>query len=203
MYSFDLAARAMTEIDTGSMTRTTTTMRCRSTGDARAQRRPASVGLHRPAGAGHRRRSRRSDLLPARVVAGRQVLAFTGQRNGNSTSIWFLRRPVRAAAHDAPGSTMPEFTPDGEWIYFNSSRTGRMQIWRMRPDGSRQEQLTFDDFNNWFPTSPRTGGPSCSSRTARKSRRTTILGTAGLHPDDARDGGKRRWSPTSTAARGR
>ena len=21
----------------------------------------------------------------------------------------------------------------------------------MRPDGSAQEQLTFDDFNNWFP----------------------------------------------------
>ena len=26
-----------------------------------------------------------------------------------------------------------------------------MQIWRMKPDGSRQEQMTNDDFNNWFP----------------------------------------------------
>jgi len=26
-----------------------------------------------------------------------------------------------------------------------------MQIWRMRPDGSTQEQVTFDEFNNWFP----------------------------------------------------
>lgn len=26
-----------------------------------------------------------------------------------------------------------------------------MQIWRMKPDGSGQEQLTFDDANNWFP----------------------------------------------------
>jgi Tol biopolymer transport system component len=25
-----------------------------------------------------------------------------------------------------------------------------MQIWRMRPDGSGQEQVTSDDFNNWF-----------------------------------------------------
>lgn len=25
-----------------------------------------------------------------------------------------------------------------------------MQIWRMRPDGSEQEQVFFDDFNNWF-----------------------------------------------------
>jgi Tol biopolymer transport system component len=26
-----------------------------------------------------------------------------------------------------------------------------MQIWRMKPDGSGQEQITFDDSNNWFP----------------------------------------------------
>jgi TolB protein len=26
-----------------------------------------------------------------------------------------------------------------------------MQIWRMKPDGSQQEQLTFDEYNNWFP----------------------------------------------------
>src|SRR5437016_1881809 len=42
------------------------------------------------------------------------------------------------------------YTPDGKWIYFNSSRTGRMQLWRMKPDGSAQEQVTNDDFNNWF-----------------------------------------------------
>jgi len=26
-----------------------------------------------------------------------------------------------------------------------------MQIWRMKPDGSAQEQLTFDEYNDWFP----------------------------------------------------
>ena len=40
--------------------------------------------------------------------------------------------------------------PDGKFIYFNSERTGTMQIWRMKPDGSEQEQVTSDDFNNWF-----------------------------------------------------
>ena len=44
-----------------------------------------------------------------------------------------------------------EYSPDGQWIYFNSTRTGRMQIWRMKPDGSEQEQITNDEFNNWFP----------------------------------------------------
>jgi Tol biopolymer transport system component len=26
-----------------------------------------------------------------------------------------------------------------------------MQIWRMKPDGTEQEQVTFDDYNDWFP----------------------------------------------------
>jgi Tol biopolymer transport system component len=26
-----------------------------------------------------------------------------------------------------------------------------MQIWRMKPDGKDPEQLTNDDWNNWFP----------------------------------------------------
>lgn len=26
-----------------------------------------------------------------------------------------------------------------------------MQLWRMQPDGSQQEQVTHDDLNNWFP----------------------------------------------------
>jgi Tol biopolymer transport system component len=44
----------------------------------------------------------------------------------------------------------PEFSPDGKFIYFNSTRTGQMQIWRMKPDGSEQVQITNDGFQNWF-----------------------------------------------------
>jgi Tol biopolymer transport system component len=44
----------------------------------------------------------------------------------------------------------PDYSPDGTYIYFNSERTGLMQIWRMKPDGSDQEQVTSDDYNNWF-----------------------------------------------------
>lgn len=44
----------------------------------------------------------------------------------------------------------PDYAPDGKWIYFNSSRTGLMQIWRIRPDGTGLEQVTFDQAGNWF-----------------------------------------------------
>ena len=45
----------------------------------------------------------------------------------------------------------PEFSPDGKYIYYNGSQSGTMQIWRMKPDGTGNEQLTFDQYNNWFP----------------------------------------------------
>jgi Tol biopolymer transport system component len=49
----------------------------------------------------------------------------------------------------------PEFSPDGQWIYFNSEAAaaapGHAQIFRMRPDGSAPEQLTHDARVNWFP----------------------------------------------------
>jgi len=44
-----------------------------------------------------------------------------------------------------------EYSPDGNYIYFNSARTGSMELWRMQPDGSQQEQLTDDNLQNWFP----------------------------------------------------
>src|SRR5690606_31361643 len=37
-----------------------------------------------------------------------------------------------------------EYSPDGKYIYYNGSKKGgTMQLWRMKPDGSQKEQLTF------------------------------------------------------------
>ena len=53
----------------------------------------------------------------------------------------------------APGlDDGPEYSPSGEYIWFNSVRSGLMQLWRMRADGSEQEQMTFHtQLNSWFP----------------------------------------------------
>jgi TolB protein len=46
----------------------------------------------------------------------------------------------------------PDYAPDGKSIYFNSVRTGHMRIFRMKPDGSEQTQITDDDeWEDWFP----------------------------------------------------
>jgi Tol biopolymer transport system component len=50
----------------------------------------------------------------------------------------------------------PDYSADGQWIYFNSSRTGQMQIWRVRVDGSAVERVTDSQYGDWFPhPSPR------------------------------------------------
>ncbi|WP_339814674.1 hypothetical protein [uncultured Imperialibacter sp.] len=44
-----------------------------------------------------------------------------------------------------------EYSPDGKYVYYNGSQSGTMQLWRMKPDGTGNEQLTFDENNDWFP----------------------------------------------------
>jgi catechol 2,3-dioxygenase-like lactoylglutathione lyase family enzyme len=45
----------------------------------------------------------------------------------------------------------PDYTPDGKFIYFDSLRSGKLQVWRMKPDGSAAEQITDDEANNHSP----------------------------------------------------
>lgn len=45
----------------------------------------------------------------------------------------------------------PEYSPDGKHIWFNSTRSGLMQCWRMNRDGSEPAQMTHTERNNWFP----------------------------------------------------
>ena len=77
---------------------------------------------------------------------GRRINLFTiPSAGGPDTRLSDIAKP-----HDGP-----EYSPDGAWIYFNSERAserpGHAQIFRMRPDGSDIEQLTFDSRVNWFP----------------------------------------------------
>ena len=84
-------------------------------------------------------------------------LVFTGGRKGETghyRNLWSVDVETKVETALTPPGTLddgPEYTPDGQYIYFNSVRTGTMQIWRMRPDGSQPEQVTFDEYNDWFP----------------------------------------------------
>jgi len=86
-----------------------------------------------------------------------KTLVYTAQRSKDTPEF-----DIYAAPSDGSGGERrltdvkglddgPEYSPDGKYIYFNSVRSGTMQIWRMKPDGLASEQVTSDEWNNWFP----------------------------------------------------
>jgi Tol biopolymer transport system component len=84
-----------------------------------------------------------------------KTIAFTrpnGQGGGNIFLISVEGGVEKPLTTGSGMSDDPDYSADGKWIYFNSDRAGGlMQIWRMRPDGSGPQQVTFDGFNNWTP----------------------------------------------------
>ena len=90
---------------------------------------------------------------PSNVVVVPEEAAFKGSivyaKGGN---IWIQTDDEVHQLTDDGHDSMPAFSEDGEWVYFNSARTSIMRIWRMRPDGSEQQQVTFDEqYGDWFP----------------------------------------------------
>ncbi len=80
--------------------------------------------------------------------------AFRDYGNGTEVDVYAIhaeggeewRLTANAGFNDGP-----EYSPDGKHIWFNSTRTGLMQCWRMNRDGSEQTQMTHSHRNNWFP----------------------------------------------------
>lgn len=79
--------------------------------------------------------------------------AFRGPDNEPDIYVMPVEGGEEVRLTDAPGlDDGPEYSPDGKHIWFNSVRTGRMQVWKMDENGRNQKQMTFDeDMNAWFP----------------------------------------------------
>lgn len=116
-------------------------------------------------------------------------------------------------AHPVDG---PEFSADGAWIYFNSEgddrAPGHAQIYRIRPDGTGQTQVTHDDRVNWFPHAAPDGScfsyisypPGTEGHPADKDVIIRIMDPDGRNPRDVDqfNGGQgtinvTSWSPDS------
>jgi Tol biopolymer transport system component len=87
---------------------------------------------------------------------GGKEVVVVGQRNGSKIYNLYKVNVATKAEVNLTNNTKGhvdgcEYSPDGKFIYYNGSQSGTMQIWRMKPDGSAKEQLTFDQYNNWFP----------------------------------------------------
>ena len=83
-----------------------------------------------------------------------KTLCYCAERNGEF-DIYTIPAEggVETRLTDAPGlNDGAEYDSQGEYIWFNSVRSGLMQAWRMKADGSEQTQMTFDEnWNTWFP----------------------------------------------------
>lgn len=79
--------------------------------------------------------------------------AFRGPQNEQDVWVMPVKGGKETRLTDAPGlDDGPEYSMDGKYIWFNSVRTGRMQVWRMKANGKAQTQMTFDEhMNSWFP----------------------------------------------------
>lgn len=88
---------------------------------------------------------------------GKSII-MCAQRNSNFD---LYRVPAEGGAEvrltSSPGyDDGPDYSPDGKWIYFNSDRSGSWDIWRIPPTGAgpndqSAEQITKDDYEDWFP----------------------------------------------------
>jgi Tol biopolymer transport system component len=160
LFRFDLATRQPTLIDTGSINRNNNdhvisfdgTMLGISDGSAGGGSSVYTVPI---AGGTPKRITTLSPSYLHGWSPDGRTLVYTGGRGGEFD--------IYTIPSDGSGPEVnltrtkglddgPEFTPDGQYIYFNSVRGGgTMQIWRMKSDGSSPEPITNDGLNNWFP----------------------------------------------------
>ena len=83
-----------------------------------------------------------------------ETLAYIARRDDEQFDIYLI--PTRGGeeetlASDPAHEDGADYTPDGQWVYFNSDRAGNFDVWRVRPDGSDLEQITSDAYEDWFP----------------------------------------------------
>ncbi|HUR11276.1 MAG TPA: hypothetical protein VM012_07895 [Flavitalea sp.] len=82
-------------------------------------------------------------------------VVYVGQRDGKVYDIYRMSinggKETQLTFNKNSHVDGPEYSPDGKFIYYNGNQSGTMQLWRMKPDGTAKEQLTFDEYNNWFP----------------------------------------------------
>ncbi|MCC7319532.1 MAG: PD40 domain-containing protein [Rubellimicrobium sp.] len=83
-------------------------------------------------------------------------LAFAGVRGGPGGPVAILTCALDGTDEvcvtaDFDHADGPDYSPDGEWIWFNGERGGAVDLWRIRPDGTGLSRMTGDDAVNWFP----------------------------------------------------
>lgn len=83
------------------------------------------------------------------------MLAFSSNRSGNyEIWTWDGKAVPKQLTQDPGLDGKPSWSPEGDYLLFESSRGGALNIWRMSADGSQLQQLTFSEEGarspSWF-----------------------------------------------------
>lgn len=71
-------------------------------------------------------------------------------KTGANVALWLMDADGRDTRQLTPADALdfnPTFSADGEFVVFDSNRSGSSEIWRIRTNGKDIEQLTFDGEN--------------------------------------------------------
>jgi Tol biopolymer transport system component len=79
---------------------------------------------------------------------------------------------LRRMTGDTAIDRVPRWSPDGDWIAFSSTRSGQLEVWKIRRDGSDLTQLTVGGVGMpaWSPDGSRIAGSS-----VQQDRRTMFI----------------------------
>jgi Tol biopolymer transport system component len=79
---------------------------------------------------------------------------------------------LRRVTGDTAIDRVPRWSPNGDWIAFSSTRSGQLEVWKIRPDGSDLTQLTVGGVGMaaWSPDGSRMAGSS-----VQEGRRTMFI----------------------------
>ncbi len=86
-----------------------------------------------------------------------QIIAFAWQHDDAPLDIYVMDVATRQTVQltrDAGRNEQPSWALDGRHLVFQSTRSGRDQVWMMLADGTGLRQLTFEGSNSgphWFP----------------------------------------------------
>ncbi len=116
-----------------------------------------------------RLRGNRADGPPQRLTTGLRIHGIGVGGEGRiaysvwntSVGIWSLPFPRSGTISNTAGHPITSATerievvglsPDGQWLAFDSDRSGNMDIYKMRIDGSGLQQLTRSPADDFFPS---------------------------------------------------
>ena len=100
-----------------------------------------------------------TDRRVASVAKGR-LESPAWAMDGKSVSFFEAGKPKRSKLDGAEPMDAPELplvnrtldvTPNGQWIYFASARSGTSHVWKMNAEGADQAQVTQDEYQDFDP----------------------------------------------------